>query len=197
MLIRANEIQKYMTIHGVEQIPLEAVEMNIPKLGYQKAKGLPTNCLVVFRARISRPYGSEVATVHLEYSDANHKRGKINVPETFEFNVVTGDAGQKMLNDLAGYEGGLEAKFRQTVDKYNPEIQTKLAAAVELIEQAENIANEHGIPFRPNMSITGFSMSYIPENFNALFGSLDSDLVYDATNASGQDYAGWQTSQTC
>lgn len=197
MLIRANEIEKYMQLHDVEKVPLEAVVVDIPDVNYQKKAKLHTKRIVVFRVDERRSYRSEAPIIYLEYNDAEHKRRKVAVPSTFEFNVVTGQDGQKMLNELAQYESSLEGTFRQTVAKYTPEIQAKLNAAAELIKEAENIANEHSVPFRPESTIAGFKMSYIPKSFNEAFGNLDEDLVYELTHASGNDYSGWQTSQTC
>lgn len=199
MIIRANEIEKYMELHGVEKVPLEAVEVNVPKIGYQKAKALSTKRLVVFEAYNSKGYGKEPASTRLSYNDAEHRRCKMSVPADFEFSIVAGAEGQKMLDDLIEYESGLESKFRKVVEKHNPAIQEKLKAAAALIAEAEGIAEKHGVPFRPDSSITDFSMSYFPENFATMFGNLDRDLVYDLTDASssGEGYAGWMHSQTC
>lgn len=200
MDIKAEEIDQYRKLHGVERVPLEAKTVKVPKIGYRNAKNLTSKRIVAFgEIYTGVPYNkNEKSITHFNYFDAEFKRHELSVPADFEFSIVEGEDGQKMVSDVVEFEGGLEKKFRKLFDKHNPAIQAKLAQANKLIEEAESIADKHGIPFCPEEGITGFSMSYIPENFSTLFGAMDRELVYDITNASySGDYPGWQTSQTC
>lgn len=86
----------------------------------------------------------------------------------------------------------IEKVFSKTVEKHLPEIQKKLAAANQLIEEAIKLSEKHGVPFHGLAN--NFSDSYIPKTMPK---DLDSDLVSGLTEAwPGEygNYAGWQTS---
>ena len=89
-------------------------------------------------------------------------------------------------------------QFEQTFNSVHDQIQAKMAEASKLISEATKLAEEHGIPFRPNRG-TPFRMSYIPDSFEEKFPEVkDGDDWQDLTNAhGGWDYTGWQQSQTC
>src|SRR5271166_1531069 len=106
MLIRANEIKQYMELHGVKSVPLEAVCVDVPAMGYRQKELRLSKSIIVSGIYHSKAYNNKPASVRLTYHDAEQKKFTHDVPEGFEFEVVTGDAGQKMLNDLAEYEGG-------------------------------------------------------------------------------------------
>jgi hypothetical protein len=201
MIIRADEIMKYMEMHGVDKVPLEAVSLDVPALVHRKARKLSSSRMIVTGIYISPAYGKAPSIANVKYTDAEHMRYQHVIPATFEFNVVAAEEGQKMLDGLVEYNRSLESRFRKVVDEHNSSIQEKLKAAAELIEQAENLSEKYAIPFRPDVSITGFSMSYIPESFKKIFSNLDLDIVRDITRAYsplGHDaFAGWQQSQTC
>lgn len=100
----------------------------------------------------------------------------------------------------------LEREFTETFNKVNPEIQDKLDKAEILIKEAVALSEAHGVPFRPQKSILGFKMSYIPHSFQEKFPSPNEDNYYDdwwdfwtsLTDAhGGGEYDGWQTSQVC
>lgn len=200
MMIRANEIKQYMELHGVKSVPLEAVSLDIPALGYFKARKLTSNRVIVTKVYMTKSIGNDrvqVDVARLTYTDAEHLLFETPVPAAFEFNTIPAEAGQKMLNDLVEHNNSLESRFRKVVDQYTPTIQDKLAAAAGLIEEAEELADKHGLPFRPKYSITGFCMSYMPKTFKQMFSTVNSNLVYELTHASGNEYDGWQSSQTC
>jgi hypothetical protein len=97
----------------------------------------------------------------------------------------------------ADYEQ-MEAEFQKVFDEHHPEIQAKIAAAAKLLAEAEELAEKHGLPFRPKTSVLGFRMSYIPESLDQKFPELEQDFWSHVTGAyGGYDYAGWQSSQVC
>lgn len=103
----------------------------------------------------------------------------------------------KLEQDYEKYQQMLE-QFRQSFDEHHPEIQAKLAAAGKLIAEAEEIAEKHGLPFRPKAALLGFRMSYIPDSMEKKWPGLESDDWTEIANAwGGYDYSGWQASQTC
>lgn len=89
-------------------------------------------------------------------------------------------------------------RFEQTFNSIHDQIQGKIAAAAKLLDEATDLAEEHGIPFRPKVGMP-FRMSYIPDSFEEKFPEVkNGDDWYDLTNAhGGYDYTGWQASQTC
>lgn len=95
--------------------------------------------------------------------------------------------------------------FKKVCEEVNPQIQNKLKAASALIKEAIALAEEHGIPFRPVERIMFCTPSYFPNSFKNKWSLIadndDDDDNYDAlytlTGASGGQYSGWQSSQTC
>lgn len=91
----------------------------------------------------------------------------------------------------------LEEDFARVCKQHLPQIHEKLNAAAKLINEAEAISEEHGVPFRPQHDIMFCTPSYIPASFKQKWGEdLDYDLIYELTDAGGS-YDGWQQSQTC
>ena len=93
-------------------------------------------------------------------------------------------------------ENELEAAFKKACDEVYEQIQSKLAAASALINEAVELSDQYGVPFCPREDIMWCSPSYVPESFEKKFKGIDYDFVYDLTEAGGGD-TGWQTSQTC
>jgi len=106
-------------------------------------------------------------------------------------------ASQALINSF-------EKDFKEVFDKINPEIQSKLEQAHQLISEATSLSEEHGIPFKPKHGIP-FQMSYVPESLEERFPALEKDkdwVLHDkmwnltgAYNSGG--YSGWQSSQNC
>lgn len=92
----------------------------------------------------------------------------------------------------------LEERFQKLFEKVHPQIQAKLTDAATLINQAVELAEEHGIPFCPDENIMWCAPSYIPNSFKKKFPGLDPEFWCDLTSAGGDErYGGWQQSQTC
>lgn len=88
----------------------------------------------------------------------------------------------------------LEKTFAKVANDIIPQIEEKLAAAMKLLGEAEELSEEHGVPFYSNISPLG--QSFRPESFAEKFSEVDSDVVYDLTESYGE-YDGWQHSAVC
>lgn len=92
----------------------------------------------------------------------------------------------------------IEKEFTEVCAKISPQIQEKLSAAAKLINEAEALAEEHGVPFEPDDDIMWCTPAYIPESFAEKFPEIDHEFVYEVANVyPGCEYNGWQQSQTC
>ena len=72
-----------------------------------------------------------------------------------------------------------------------------------MLEEAEKLSEEHGIPFYPEKSIiNGMAQGYMPQSFDSIYGELvnddeTSDMVSELTGVykhNTDDYSGWQSS---
>lgn len=212
MIIKANELKKYMEMHNVDRVPVEVTVTAVPEckeLG-QTARTLAKR-LIVTAARNGIfggvGYGKNkkdgIEAVNLSYVMYNSfKKSKCYLPPEWEMTVLTGDAGEKILKEYADHGGNLEQKFRDTFAKYNPEIQEKLDAATKLVQEAEAIAEEHGIPFSPNADLVGgMVQAYVPESYESIFSELKNaddgaEVVGELTGVYYNEYAGWQNSSS-
>lgn len=90
----------------------------------------------------------------------------------------------------------LEKEFRQLCQEHIPEIRSKIEQATKLLNEACQIADKHGIPFRS--TISHIAQPYIPSGFSA-YDELDSDLLEELTNVypSEVECGGWQHSAVC
>lgn len=96
----------------------------------------------------------------------------------------------------------LEIKFQQIFNEHHNQIQEKLSQASQLIEEAVEISEKYGLPFRPQEDIMWMTPSYIPESFNGKFPNLDYEFWTNLTDACGDfddeiGFTGWQQSQVC
>ncbi len=92
----------------------------------------------------------------------------------------------------------LEAEFKETLAKVRPLIKEKLDVAMKALREAENIAEEHGVPFSSGLSPLG--QSYYPKSFGKKFSKLDQDVVSDITGTWTEYYGefyGWEHSAVC
>ena len=202
MIIKASEIQKYMEMHNVDKVPVEVVNTEVPECKElnQGARHLAKR-LIVTGVRVGKFGGGykragldAVRTSYVMYN--SFKKSQCYLPPEWELDVLVGDLGTKMLKEFVEHGGNLEQKFREVHAKYNPQIKEKMEAAAKLIAEAEQISEEHGLPFSTNlMSDTG----YVPDSFEAIFGDLkneDSDIIYELTHTYNHEYTGWQNSST-
>lgn len=208
MKIKANEITKYLELHGVDKIPVEVVTTEIPECKeLRQGKRSLAKRLIVTSARSGKfggyGYGPNkkegLDAVRLKYVMYNSfKKSECYVPPEWEFDVLTDEKGQKILSEYADHGNNLEKKFREAYAKYNPEIQAKMNEAGKLIAEAEKISEEHGIPFSTNlMSDTG----YMPASFESIYSELlqddeSSEAIHELTGMYNTEYTGWQNSST-
>jgi hypothetical protein len=91
----------------------------------------------------------------------------------------------------------LETEFEELVKVAKARIDEKLDIAVKAIQEAVEISEETGVPFRSYVSLLG--NSYSPDSFERLHGGkeLDNDFVYDLTEAYYNCDGGWQHSMIC
>jgi len=93
----------------------------------------------------------------------------------------------------------IEAEYRKTVKKFLPKIEAKLSQAEKLINEATDIADEHGIPF---YGICPLSQQYTPEGVPTLHDDVDCNqkLFEEITGCSpDSEYGntGWEHSASC
>ena len=206
MIIKASEIKKYMELHNVDKVPVEVVNTEVPafKPLRQSARTLAKRLVVTAAHPGNFGYGRDkVESVQISYAMYNSfKKSRCYISPDFEVDVLTGADGQKILNEFAEHGNGLEKKFRETFAEIHPQIQAKIKAAAQLVNEAEELSEKHGIPFRPQTAVAGHAMSYIPDSFEAIYGDLKQDddvysAITDLTGAYGDEYSGWQSSQVC
>ena len=102
------------------------------------------------------------------------------------------------LEEVPLSDGQLEQQFETMADSVGAEIQTKLQQAEKLLNEACELADEHGIPFYTNVSLLG--QPYVPEAFQSKWRDLDRDFVANITEVASYDLGsayGWAHSQVC
>lgn len=100
------------------------------------------------------------------------------------------------MDDLDVEDTPLEREFRIKANEVLSEIHRKCSEATRLLSEAVKLSEEHGIPFRPEISFLG--QSYFPNSFEEKYKGVDMDLVYSITDASSEyGYGGWEHSDVC
>lgn len=94
----------------------------------------------------------------------------------------------------------LDAMFEGLVETIGKDIQEKINAAQKLMQEAESLADQHGIPFYSAYS--GLGQAYVPSSFYTKFKGIDLELAAEITNVGSWDldneYSdGWQHSAIC
>lgn len=217
MIIKANELPKYMEMHNVDKIPVEVVTTEVPECKeLRQGKRTLAKRLVITTAEVGK-FGSYIGSdgkykkmdaVRIHYAMYNSfKKSQCYLPPEWELEVLTGDLGSKMINELEEHGGNLEKKFREAFAKYNPEIREKVDTAAKLLREAEKLSEEHGIPFKsPKGGLLDSSCNgYFPQSFDSIYGDLlneNPDIVDDVTGVYRYDSeyggSGWQSSHgTC
>ena len=95
-------------------------------------------------------------------------------------------------------EQELEQEFKTLTETVGKEIESKIQQARQLIIEAVDLAEKHGIPFYAYVSELG--SPYIPETFENKYGVLDKELVEELTGVSSDDLEnspGWRFSSVC
>lgn len=102
------------------------------------------------------------------------------------------------LLEPEGEEDELEAEFKKVAEAHMDEIEDQLEIAAKAIAKAQEISEEHGLPFYA--SVSPLSQTFTPGSFYANYSELSRDFVYNLTEAfPGGEYEqeGWEHSQVC
>lgn len=92
----------------------------------------------------------------------------------------------------------LEKEFEAAVETSKELINQKLKEAKYALQEAQNIAEEYGVPFYTDIS--PISQSYFPKSYHKKYSELDDDFVVELTNAYDEwhaEFSGWQHSAVC
>lgn len=107
-----------------------------------------------------------------------------------------GTESEVVAEELTERDSEMERQFRKVAAEAGIRIQEKLNQAAQLIEEAEKISEETGVPFTASVSPLG--QSYIPNSLAEKFPDLDTSFAYDVTEASSEyGYGGWEHSAVC
>lgn len=98
--------------------------------------------------------------------------------------------------NIAPRDDEYQRAFRVATLKAHELIGEKLQEAMSLLSDAEKISEEHGVPFRSNISF--LSQSYTPQSMKAKHANVDTDFMRDLTGAYNEyGYEGWEHSAVC
>lgn len=100
--------------------------------------------------------------------------------------------------EVEGQEDELEVEFKKVAEAHMDEIEDQLEIAAKAIVRAQEISEEHGLPFYAGVS--PLSQTYTPGSFYSNFSELSRDFVYNLTEAfPGGEYGqeGWEHSAVC
>jgi hypothetical protein len=93
-------------------------------------------------------------------------------------------------------ESELEAEFRALMGTVGREIYDKVEAASKLLDEAEELANKHGVPFYGQVSPLG--QAYIPRSFQERFAGLKPEIAEEIAHMEIDGYGnGWERSALC
>jgi hypothetical protein len=144
---------------------------------------------VVTETREKKSYGSS-------YYGRNTQT---TVTETFIKSIaVKWDDGQEQ-KDLSPWhvvpeDSALEREFRTKAEEVGKLIGEKLAIASAALDEAEAIAEEHGISF--SSGISPLSQTYKAASAGEKWPGLEQDFMDQVTDSYGE-YDGWQHSAVC
>jgi hypothetical protein len=102
------------------------------------------------------------------------------------------------------FEAPLAKEFAQLCQDVGKEIGVKVAEAHKALQEAQEIADKHGVPFRSGIS--PLNNSYVPGSFGkSKFAQLDHEVVCEIADVwgdyigdlLGSYYGGWVHSAVC
>jgi hypothetical protein len=107
-----------------------------------------------------------------------------------------GTESTHLEDEIEVRDSEVERQFRLTVNEIGTKIQDKLSKAAKLINEAEELAEEHGVPF--NSGVSPLGQCYIPGSLGSLFSELDKEFAYNLTETY-KEYGneGWAHSAVC
>lgn len=121
--------------------------------------------------------------------------------ETFVSKVIVkwDDGEEETLEtyDVDPEDTPLEREFRVKAPEIAKMIYEKLELASKYLDEAEAIANEHGIPF--SSSISPLGQSYMAPTFREKWPDVSKEVMESVTDTYSEydDYYGWQHSAVC
>lgn len=91
----------------------------------------------------------------------------------------------------------MERNFRKAAVEASSKIAKLLAKASKALDEAEEIAEKYGVPFRSGISPLG--QSYYPTTTDSLYPDLDREFIDSISGAYHSEYGeqGWQHSAVC
>lgn len=199
MNVTIKELAAYIKEHNLERVAVDVVDVNVPNIDNKYNKQKPRILAKRLIILSTDQYGNNPYRIHYAMYNS-FKRSNCILPNDFSFVILHGDESQAVFDEYDAHIQGLEKSFREAYDLVHLDIQTKVAEAAKLLKEAEELSNNSGVPFRPQKSIGGFAVSYMPASFKEKFGDdeIIQDLAADLTGAyGGREYEGWQQSQTC
>lgn len=179
-------LRDYMQQRNLDIVVVDVVDVNVPKLNWQKAKTLAKR-LVITGINTNAAGGS------IKYAMYNSfKESSSYLPPNFEFDILPAEIQEGIITEYNGYKSGLEDAFREAFEENNPLIQAKLNEALAAIDEAKKIANDSGIPFKFNPN-DGVESTYTPPSMRQKFGTLlkESEVIADLTEVYDEGYDGW------
>lgn len=94
--------------------------------------------------------------------------------------------------------GLLETEFKQIATTIGMQIEAKVALSEQILKEAMELADAHGVPFYSGISL--IPQSYVPTSFNKKFRDINPEVVEELTGVSEYDQNdayGWHVSQVC
>lgn len=145
---------------------------------------------------------TEINTVEKEQEKYDYTLRKY-VPQTVtvidNMKVKWDDGEEESVGQYDVYEEDSEheRQFRMVALVAKEKIEAKLAEASKALDEAEEIAEEYGVPF--HSGISPLSQSYFPTTTSEKFPDVDSDFINEISDAYHSDYGGegWQHSAVC
>lgn len=189
MSVNAKQLREHMQKEGLDKIVVEVVDVNVPKVNYEKPRVLAKR-LVIFSVN---DYGKAYYIRYAMYN--SFKRSECYVPNDFQFEILGQAAQMMILNEYQQHKDGLEKAFRDAFNETHDVIQDKLATAKALIKEAEQLSNESGVPFNAPTGLLQYDASYTPRSFDQKFGGNDEvrDLMVELTELFEETDGGWNS----
>lgn len=152
---------------------------------------------VFYVGAITEVHSSEKETQRYDYNTRKY------VPTTYTsvdgYKVKWDDGEEEDVGpyDVHDEDSEVEREFRLVNLEAQKKIEEKLAKAMEALNEAEEIAEEYGVPF--DSSISPLSQSYFPTTTREKFPHVDDEFINNVSGAYHSEYGGegWQHSAVC
>jgi hypothetical protein len=109
------------------------------------------------------------------------------------------DGEEETLNeyDVQPEDTEMEREFRKVAPSILDQIYEKVALANKYLTEAEQLSEEHGIPFGSGISSLG--QDYFPSTFPAKWNEVSKEVMQEVTDTHNEhdSYYGWVHSSVC